>query len=144
MIGKLASVTALALMLGSCTGGDASRITEEDSQPFGEIGEDETIQFAGTEPFWGGEVTGNTLSYTTPENLAGTVIEVRRFAGMNGLGYSGELDGMSFDLAITPGDCSDRMSDRIYPYTATLRLGDETRNGCAFTQAQPFTKTEIP
>jgi uncharacterized membrane protein len=31
------------------------------------------------------------------------------------------------------------MSDRSYPFTATLTIGDELRNGCAYTDIQMFT-----
>ncbi len=128
----LAAVTA-----SGCTGDDA-RITEEDSIPFAGIAPEETITIGGTEPFWGAVIAGDQLRYTTPDNIGGTAITVRRFAGMNGLGYSGTLNGRPFDLAITPGECSDGMSDRTFPYHATLRLGQETRNGCAHTGTQPF------
>ncbi|MGB7408118.1 MAG: hypothetical protein WA908_06390 [Pontixanthobacter sp.] len=132
------------LSLAACSASDPARITEEDSRPYAAIAPDETIRFTGTEPFWGGEVAGETLRYTTPENMEGTTIDVRRFAGMNGLGFSGTLDAAPFDLAITPGQCSDQMSDRSYPYIATLRIGDETRNGCAYTEAQPFIGSDMP
>ncbi|MGB3738274.1 MAG: hypothetical protein WA948_02860 [Pontixanthobacter sp.] len=132
------------VLLAGCSAGDGARVTQDDSAPFAQIAEGEVVRFTGTEPFWGGEVVGEQLIYTTPENPDGATIQVRRFAGMNGLGYSGTLDGAAFDLAITPGTCSDQMSDRSYPYTATLRLGDETRNGCAFTDAQPFAGPKTP
>ena len=77
-------------------------------------------------------------SYATPENPDGTRFAVERFSGLNGAGYSGTLDGATFDLTITPGTCSDDMSDRSYPYTATLLIGDEMREGCAWTDRQPF------
>ena len=49
-----------------------------------------------------------------------------------------------FDLMITPGECSDGMSDRTYPYTATLLVGDEQRQGCAWTDSQPYDEPELP
>lgn len=111
---------------------------------FDGIGSEETIRLTGTEPFWGGTITDETATYSTPENVEGTRFAVRRFAGLNGLGFSGKLDGMTFDLMITPGSCSDGMSDRTYPYVATLKLGQETRNGCAWTDASPFTGDANP
>lgn len=55
------------------------------------------------------------------------------------MGFSGELNGEPFNLAVTPGECSDTMSNRSYPFTATLTIGDELRNGCAYTDIQMFT-----
>jgi len=141
------ALTALALGLAACQpgGGEGTGIvTADDAETFSAIGPDETIRLTGTEPFWGGEVAGGTLRYSTPDDIDGTMITVTRFAGNNGLGYSGMLEGAQLDLAITPGDCSDQMSDRTYPFHATLKLGEETRNGCAWTEAMPFTGPEVP
>lgn len=113
-------------------------------QGFTAIGADEIISFNGTEPFWGGTVRGSELTYSTPENIDGTTIPVERFTGQGGLGFSGELEGRDFDLLITQGECSDGMSDRTYPYVATLKLGDELREGCAHTDKQPFSGPARP
>ena len=109
-----------------------------DNAAFSAIGPGETIEFTGTEPFWGGEVEGDMLRYSTPENIDGQRIEVTRFAGRGGLSLSGSLNGARFDMTITEAECGDGMSDRTYPFVATLRLGEEIRNGCAWTQARPF------
>ena len=119
--------------------GDAS-----ETAPYSEIAADEVLRFTGTEPFWGGEVSGETLTYTTPENIDGTQIAVERFAGRNGLSFSGTLDGADFVMAVTPGECSDGMSDRTYPFTVTLEVRGEQRQGCAWTDAQSFTGPEHP
>ena len=126
------------LLLVACSGhedevpGDA-----EDTRPFSEIGPDEEIRFTGTEPFWGGSVAGNALTYTTPENIDGTAVAVERFAGRGGMTWSGMLDGQSFDLMVTPGRCSDGMSERTYPFVATLQLGRRQLEGCAWRASHP-------
>jgi len=135
----------LALALAGCSGeADGNRVTAGDARPFDGIAADETFHFSGTEPFWGGQVVGETLTYTVPDDIEGQQITVKRFAGLNGLGFSGELGGQNFDMAVTQGDCSDGMSDRTYPFTVTLRLGDGVRNGCGYTGTQPFTGTGSP
>lgn len=113
-------------------------------EAFDAIGENETIRLAGTEPFWGGEISGGQARYTSPDNLEGSVFPVERFAGFNGLGFSGVMQGTSFDLTITEAECSDGMSDRVYPYTATLLLGGEQRRGCAWTDDRLFTGPQSP
>lgn len=107
-------------------------------QVFAAIAADETIRLVGTEPFWGGAVEQEQFLYSTPENQAGEAIAVKRFAGNSGLSFSGTREGKPLDLMITRGTCWDGMSDRTYPYTATLRVDREQRSGCAWTDRQPF------
>ena len=115
-----------------------------DNQPFSGIAADEDLQLTGTEPFWGGKLSGGTLTYTTPENSDGIALEVERFAGRGGLSLSGALGGQGLDVMVTPGECSDGMSDRTYPLTVTLKLGEDTRNGCGWSDVRPFTGAEAP
>ncbi|WP_108788506.1 hypothetical protein [Erythrobacter sp. Alg231-14] len=119
-----------------------------DSEPFDAVASQATIYTVGTEPFWGIEITpeGNDLFaiYTSPENLDGSRFPVTRFAGNNGLGFSGSMDGETISVALTPGDCSDGMSDRDYPFTATVAVSAATLYGCGYTSDDPFTGEENP
>lgn len=120
----------------------------DDSQPFNEITESETVYFTGTEPFWSGDVAGGTMRFKTPDVPEGAAIAVERFAGRGGLSYSAAIPaafsgigavGDEFTMMITPGICSDGMSDRRYPYSITLLWGKEQRLGCAWTDKRGFT-----
>ncbi|MBU7581221.1 MAG: hypothetical protein KAF27_12290, partial [Porphyrobacter sp.] len=82
--------------------------------------------------------------WTTPENQPGTAITLKRFAGNGGLGFSGTLEGKPLTATLTPGTCSDGMSDRAFPFVATIALGGETFEGCGYTDRQPFTGPEAP
>ena len=134
-------LTALIPLLAACGGGadDAAQ-----SEAFDGIAETETVYLTGTEPFWNAEISGGIAVYSTPENIDGTRFAVERFAGLNGVSFSGTLNSSRFDVTVTPGECSDAMSDRVYPFTATLMVGDEQRAGCAWTDAQPFTGPAAP
>lgn len=112
---------------------------ERQAQGFSRIAPNETVRFTGNEPFWGGQVAFTTLTYSTPDNPDGTAVEVQRMAGRGGVSWSGQYEGAPFTLAVTPGECSDGMSDRTYPYVATLQVQGEQRNGCAWTERDPFT-----
>lgn len=114
----------------------------QDNQPFSAIGAEETIRLTGTEPFWGGKIADGTLTWTTPENIDGEQIAVARFAGRGGVSFSGVLGGATLDLAITPNPCSDGMSDRTYPYTVTVQLGERQLNGCAWSELQSYSGGE--
>jgi uncharacterized membrane protein len=117
---------------------------EEDAATFSAIAENETVRFAGTEPFWAGQVAGTALTYSTPETPDGTDITVTRFAGRGGVSWSGMYSGTRFTLAVTPGACSDGMSDRTYPFVATLEVEGEQRRGCAWTDRKPFSGPANP
>ena len=135
--GLLAPFLALALLAGCHSGEAASGSgmpgSAEDTSPYHEIADDAVIRFVGTEPFWGGTVTGDQLTWSTPE-IEGEQIAVTRFAGRGGLNFSGTLTGQQFDLAVTPGQCSDGMSDRTYPFNATVKLGAQQLSGCAWRE----------
>jgi len=116
----------------------------KDATAFSDIGPNETVGFTGTEPFWGGQVKGTALTYATPEIPDGTDIAVTRFAGRGGVSWTGSYSGVRFVLAVTPGKCSDGMSDRTYPYVATLEVAGEQRSGCAWTDRQSFSGPATP
>jgi uncharacterized membrane protein len=115
-----------------------------DKHPYDGIRADETVQFTGTEPFWGGSVSGTELTYSTPENPDGDPVTVTRFAGRGGVSWSGTFQERPFRLAVTEGKCSDGMSDRTYPFTATLEVLGEQRRGCAWTMRRSFTGSAAP
>ena len=158
MTTRTVSIGCAALLLAACQPQDAAGdaggapaetaaaiIPDPDStEPFAGIGADEVVRFTGTEPFWGGQVAGTTLTYTTPDNPDGTAMAVARFAGRGGLAFSGTLDGAAFELALTVLACSDGMSDRTYPFTVTLRIGDDLRNGCGWSERHPFEGPDKP
>jgi uncharacterized membrane protein len=138
----------LSFLAAACSAGGSSASglpgDAEDMQPFSAIGAEETIHLTGTEPFWGGTVAAGTLTYTTPDNIDGERIAVERFAGRAGLSFSGQRNGAPLTLMVTQGSCSDAMSDRTYPFTATIKLGEEVRSGCAWTDTKSYDGPENP
>ena len=92
----------------------------------------ERFQALGTEPFWSVEVLENgQLRYATPERQEGALIAATLHRSGGVLAFAGTLAGERFALAITPGTCSDGMSDNSYPFSATLTLGARRERGCA-------------
>lgn len=90
------------------------------------------LRAVGTEPFWGARVEGRCVTYSTPENQAGTRVWTRYAARRGGGSWSGTLDGKPFRLETRAAkDCSDGMSDNRYPIEATLTVAGEKRTGCA-------------
>ena len=84
----------------------------------------------GTEPFWNVNVEDATLTYTTPEDQAGVVMQGTRRALEEGVELSGSHDGKPFVLTVSAGLCSDGMSDNRYTLVSAFRYGDIDYKGC--------------
>lgn len=136
---------ALALSLAAC----AQPADEQAAAPPGQAAEKlhrqttgeshipAEFRALGTEPFWAVHTVssgngGIALRYSTPENSEGSAIaiedelvetQMRRLSGMMG--------DQPFAIELTVAPCSDGMSDRNYPFTAQVTLGDQTLAGCA-------------
>ena len=90
------------------------------------------IRGVGTEPFWGVRVQGRCVTYSHPDDQAGTRVWTK-FSGSKTNGtWSGSLGGKPFVMRTRPqAGCSDGMSDRRYPIAVSLTVGGEQRSGCA-------------
>lgn len=133
---------AVLLLLAACAKSDDS--IDPEGRTFDAVAPGEIVTLTGTEPFWNLRIASGTATWTTPDSPDGTRFAVSRFAGNNGLGFSGTLDGQPLTATLTPGNCSDGMSDRTYPFVATIALGGETLAGCGYTDRQPFTGDPAP
>ncbi|MEA3041899.1 MAG: hypothetical protein QOC65_1388, partial [Sphingomonadales bacterium] len=91
------------------------------------------LRAVGTEPFWGARIEGRCVTYSHPDDQAGTRVWTRYAPGPGGGGtWSGALGGRPFELRTRPQPgCSDGMSDRRYPIAVDLLVGGERRRGCA-------------
>ncbi|QFT78795.1 COG3650 family protein [Erythrobacter sp. THAF29] len=134
---------AAAMLATAC---QQSTGIDERGEVFAGIADSATVNLVGNEPFWGMEIVpqadGYLAKYSTPDNVEGSAFAVSRFAGNNGLGFSGEIDGEDVQVALTPGECNDGMSDRTYPYTATVAIGEATLYGCGYSSDEPYTGEE--
>lgn len=101
----------------------------QDGQPL----RNPSLRAVGTEPFWGGSVEGRCVTYTHPEDQAGTRVWTRYTPGPASGGiWSGTLGNRLFELKVRPqANCSDGMSDRRYAYAVELAVGGERHRGCA-------------
>lgn len=129
---------AFVLVLSACHGGTGAGNQDPvaNAKASG-LGPNEVLHFTGTEPFWSGDVSGTLLTWRTPESQAGAPVAVSRFAGRNGVSFSGTLAGQPFVLAASEAPCSDGMSDKRYPLAVTVQRGGQTLRGCGWTDARP-------
>ncbi len=140
---RLLLLAALLAGLCACAPAKTDGIDPE-GKAFDAVAPEEVVTLVGNEPFWNLTVEGTSGRWSTPENQPGTQVTLERFAGNGGLSFTGALDGKPFTATLTPGSCSDGMSDRRYPFVATIALGGETLQGCGYTTMQPFTGPEAP
>lgn len=90
------------------------------------------LKAIGTEPFWAAEVEGRCVTYKTPEHQQGTRVWTKVMESEQQSVWDGAFRGKQFQLTVRPkADCSDGMSDKVYPLEAVLRVDGETRQGCA-------------
>lgn len=85
---------------------------------------------SGTEPFWGVNAVGATLTYTTPDDPAGQAMTGTRRSIESGVEITGSHAGKPFVLTVVAGDCNDGMSDNAYELVSTFRYGDLEYRGC--------------
>jgi uncharacterized membrane protein len=86
----------------------------------------------GTEPFWNARIEGRCVTYSHPEDQAGTRVWTRYAKNGEGETWTGALGGRRLALRIRPAPgCSDGMSDRRYKFAAELDVAGEKRTGCA-------------
>ncbi|PZO05067.1 MAG: hypothetical protein DCF29_09050 [Alphaproteobacteria bacterium] len=134
----LAILSSLALAACSPSDDAAVEAAETVAPPPMLAGVDlsQPVRALGTEPFWSLELNGTDMIYTTPEPgelrapqhaavVQGTVAMFEAAAG----------DGQPMKVTLTATECSDGMSDRTYPLTAIVELGDRTLTGCAASTA---------
>lgn len=96
----------------------------------------EELIASGTEPFWSVTISRRGIVYAAPD------ANNRRYpytAPMSALGRPSDLvrvyrlNGQPNGLLVIKkvNSCSDGMSDNVYPYDATLILGNRVMEGCA-------------
>lgn len=94
------------------------------------------VRVLGTEPFWAIDIAHRTLSLTRPGVADVTAPVASPVVTGTTAVYTGTTDsGQTLVLTLIATECSDGMSDRLYPLTAKVELGEETLNGCGTTPA---------
>lgn len=101
------------------------------------------VRALGTEPFWSVEITPDGLTYTRVDQPAQHA--PNRGATVQGTvaTYATSTDlNEALNVVLIATECSDGMSDRAYPLTAKVEIGDDTLTGCAASVAALATRDE--
>ena len=96
----------------------------------------ESFNVVGTEPFWNVKINRNGIVYSSPQ------VRERKYPYSVPLKAQGrpsdlvrvyQLRGQQSGTLILRkvSSCSDGMSDKVYPYNATLMFGNQVFDGCA-------------
>ncbi|MBC6980198.1 COG3650 family protein [Caulobacter sp. 17J80-11] len=94
------------------------------------------LRAIGTEPFWGLDVTAAGMALTGPDRPKTEAPSPKLTAQAAQAVFAGRTaDGRDLTLTLTPGPCSDGMSDRTYPLNAVVTMAKETLKGCAASTA---------
>lgn len=94
------------------------------------------VRALGTEPFWGMDLTGTEMVYVTPDQpwqrapRPDPLIQ-----GTTATWEAETADGTTLKVTLIATECSDGMSDRTYPLTAMVKVGDRDLTGCAASTA---------
>lgn len=94
------------------------------------------VRALGTEPFWGVDITPTEIKYSgvdRPEQTGpnpGPAVN-----GTMATWDTQTTQGNRLEITLIATECSDGMSDRTYPLTARVVIGEETLQGCAASTA---------
>ncbi len=94
------------------------------------------VRALGTEPFWSVELTGTGMVYTTPDLPEQRAPRPAAVVQGTTATFTGETaDGTALSVTLIATECSDGMSDRTYPLTAMVKVGEQELAGCAAASA---------
>lgn len=131
---------ALAVLaLAACSPADEPSPPPAQPEPapmLGGVDLGQPIRALGTEPFWGVELTGTEIVYTGVDRPEQRAPQPEPLVQGTTANYEAETSaGTPISVMLAATECSDGMSDRTYPLSAIVRIGDEVLTGCAATVA---------
>lgn len=132
-------VPAMLLALVACSPAEEPVPPETPTEPapvLGGVDLAKPVRAVGTEPFWSVELTGTEMVYTTPESPEQKAPQPHPVVqGTTATYEAATADGTEIKVTLVTTECSDGMSDRTYPLTAMVKIGDRDLTGCAASSA---------
>jgi uncharacterized membrane protein len=130
----------LALLAASCSQGTTEKAPPPADAPtpasLGGVDLNQPLLASGAEPFWSVTITRDAMVFTgidREEQRAGNPQPVVQ--GTTAVYTAATDDGTAMVVTLIATECSDGMSDRVFPLTARVELGEVSLNGCAGSQA---------
>lgn len=136
---RILLVALSALAFAACSPAAESEAPPAPPEPapvLGGVDLGQPVRALGTEPFWSVELTGTEMVYTAPEPPEQRAPQPDPVVqGTTAVWEAETADGVALSVTLIATECSDGMSDRTYPLTAMVRLGDRELTGCAASVA---------
>ncbi|MGZ8364293.1 MAG: COG3650 family protein [Caulobacteraceae bacterium] len=88
------------------------------------------IDLTGTEPFWAVNIRREGITLTGADRPKLTTANSGPVTGSGRATWDSPVAGGALNIVLEEQNCSDGMSDRTYPYTATVKVGQEVLKGC--------------
>ena len=136
---RLVFAVLAVLALAACSPAEEPAPPPEAPQPapvLGGVDLAKPVRALGTEPSWSVELTGTEMVYTTPEPPEQRAPQPNPLVqGTTATWEAETADGTALSVTLIATECSDGMSDRTYPLTAMVKLGDLELTGCAASSA---------
>jgi uncharacterized membrane protein len=134
----LAAASALALSACSSETGEpaAPPAAPEPAAVLAGVDLTQPVSVRGTEPFWGIDLNGAELVYSgvdRPEQRAPRPEPLLQ--GTVATYVATTTAGTPISIMLAATECSDGMSDRTYPLSARVKVGEEELTGCAASTA---------
>ncbi len=127
------------LALAACSPADQPDLPDAPSEPapvLGGVDLAKPVRALGTEPFWSVELTGTEMVYTPPEPPEQRAPQPNPVVqGTTATWEAETAAGTALNVTLVATECSDGMSDRTYPLTAMVKIGDLELTGCAASSA---------
>jgi uncharacterized membrane protein len=88
----------------------------------------------GNEPFWAIDVSPSGVILQRPDHPTQTAEYQPLDHAADGVRhFSGDTQEGKLELTLTPGKCTDGMSDTVYGWSATASINGEALKGCAYS-----------
>ena len=118
------------LLLFGCQGRNSAPRSESAEPP-----RPAAFRAAGTEPFWALDIDSTGLRFRSPDDTTGVHWpQPSSRVSKDTLQWRGRTARGEIEASIWPGQCSDGMSDRVWSYTAAVRVDTTRYTGCAETR----------
>ena len=154
MVRTGSAVSLLVLVIASCgpppeEPADAPEPPATVVMPEGAALFEGDLEVVGTEPFWSIQIRDRTMTLQRPHSsgdhlpltadgsvsitIANDVLTIRaEHQGPTLSAGSANWRASGISVTLRPGECSDGMSDRVYPLTAEADVNGERLKGCAY------------